>query len=319
MVSYIVAKNEAGGRMDKFIKSRLHSAPDSFIYKMARKKNLLLNGKKCEGKEILHEGDEIRLYVSDETIALFSGNGTNETDLIQNSKKAYETLKGITVLKETEDILFLNKPSGILTQKAKDDDLSLNEWLIGYLLDKGLTDNEKLNTFHPSVLNRLDRNTSGIVLCGITPLGSRVGSKLLRERTLHKYYECLVKGDCNLSGRLSGYLVKDNAKNQVTFKHELKDFNESLRKDAREVSLTVKRLDGNTDTTRLEIELETGKSHQIRAMLSAFGYPLVGDAKYGNDRIKNGQSLHAARLEFPETVEELPYLNGLIITSKPYF
>lgn len=317
MISYIVSKSEAGGRMDKFIKSRLHSAPDSFIYKMARKKNLTLNGKKCEGREILKEGDEIKLYVKDETIALFSGEA--KADEASAYLKAYENLKGIEVLKETEDILFLNKPSGILTQKANDNDVSLNEWMIGYLLKNEIIPKESLQTFHPSVLNRLDRNTSGIVLCGITPLGSRVVSEMLRERTLHKYYECLVKGSCNLSGRLSGYIIKDKAKNQVSFVENKDSLSPEKAKEARAASLTVEKLKEENGNTRLLIELETGKSHQIRAMLSHYGYPLIGDAKYGTDRMANGQYLHAARVIFPAECPEIPYLGGLTVVSKPAF
>ena len=317
MISYIVTKSEAGGRMDKFIKSRLHSAPDSFIYKMARKKNLTLNGKKCEGREILKEGDEIKLYVKDETIALFSGNVQNSD--VSEYRKAYETLKGIKVLKETDDILFLNKPSGILTQKAEGNTFSLNEWMIGYLLDQNIITEESLQNFHPSVLNRLDRNTSGIVLCGITPLGSRVVSKMLKDRTLHKYYECLVKGDCKLGGRISGYLIKDHAKNQSDFFESQNAIEEKRRKEAKEVSLRVKVLGKENNNTRLSIELETGKSHQIRVMMAHFGYPLVGDAKYGNDRVANGQNLHAARVLFPDKCPEIPYLEGLEVISKPDF
>ena len=317
MISYIVTKSEAGGRMDKFIKSRLHSAPDSFIYKMARKKNLTLNGRKCEGREILKEGDEIKLYVKDETIALFSGSAEN-TD-ISEYRKAFEILKGIKVLKETADILFLNKPSGILTQKAEGNTLSLNEWMIGYLLDQNIITEESLQNFHPSVLNRLDRNTSGIVLCGITPLGSRVVSKMLKDRTLHKYYECLVKGECKLDGRISGYLIKDRAKNQSDFFESLNAVEEKRRKEAKQVSLRVKVLGKENNNTRLSIELETGKSHQIRVMMAHFGYPLVGDAKYGSDRAANGQNLHAARVLFPDKCPEIPYLEGLEVVSKPDF
>ncbi len=136
MIEWIVEKSEAGGRLDKFLKARLKSAPDSFFYKMARKKNLTINNEKCKGNEILKAGDTVKLFVSDDTIALFEGN-TKEKES-QTARKttsyeeAYSKLKGIEVLKETDDLIFLSKPSGILSQKAKDNDLSLNEWLIGY-------------------------------------------------------------------------------------------------------------------------------------------------------------------------------------------
>ncbi|MBR3040751.1 MAG: RluA family pseudouridine synthase [Lachnospiraceae bacterium] len=321
MVSWQVKPEESGGRMDKFLKKRLKSAPDSFFYKMARKKNLLLNGAKCTGKEILKSGDEIKLYVSDSTIALFSGEEENSSNsLLKEASLAYQKLKGIEVIEEDDDLLFLYKPAGILTQKAEKESFSLNEWMIGYLLDSGKVNEESLNVFHPSVCNRLDRNTSGIVICGITPRGSRFASKMIKDRLVKKYYQCIVKGNCKLSGDYDGYLVKDEEKNISTYYKIESDIPSSSKKDAVPVSLSVNPLRSKGDKTLLEIELKTGKSHQIRVMLSSLGYPIVGDPKYG-DSTGKGQLLSAVRLEFPEVEEEefRDKYSNLVISHRPPF
>ena len=127
-----IGKNQAGQRLDKFLKKALPNAGTGFLYKMLRKKNITLNGKKAEGKEILAQGDEVKCFFSEETYASLSGAGAAEDT--SDYRKAYRSLKDISVLYEDENILLLNKPAGVLTQKAKPEDLSLNEWLIGHLL-----------------------------------------------------------------------------------------------------------------------------------------------------------------------------------------
>ena len=163
MQQLTIGKNQAGQRLDKFLKKAFPNAGTGFLYKMLRKKNITLNGKKAEGKEILAQGDEIKCFFSEETFSSLSGIEDRETT--SDYRKAYRSLKDISVLYEDEDILLLNKPAGVLTQKAKPEDLSLNEWLIGHLLATDAITEADLATFHPSVCNRLDRNTSGIVLC----------------------------------------------------------------------------------------------------------------------------------------------------------
>ena len=328
MKEWIVNKSEAGGRLDKYLKARLKEAPDSFFYKMARKKNLMLNDLKCTGKEILKEGDRIKLYVSDDTISLFSSGGVPDLKL-SSYKEAFQKLGDVKVLKETEDLLFLYKPSGVLSQKADEKDLSLNDWLIGYLLNCGKTDEERLGTFRPSVLNRLDRNTAGIVICGITPAGSRFGSSLLKDRSLHKYYHALVEGKCGLCGDYNGYLWKNEKENKAFFYHKEEDIPADRKKDAKPVSIGIKSVRSikdyplddklKADCTVLEIELYTGKSHQIRVMLSALGYPIVGDPKYGKNTDRDGQKLCAVRLEFPKTEGDFAYLSGLVISCDAGF
>ena len=321
MVEWIVKPEESGGRMDKYLKQRLKNAPDSFFYKMARKKNLVLNGKKCTAKEILNAGDKINLYVSDDTIALFSGNSGSEINHISEYRNAFEKLKGITVIYEDSDLLFLYKPAGILSQKADSETLSLNEWMIGYLLDKNIVSVDSLKVFHPSVLNRLDRNTSGIVIAGITPRGSRFGTKMIRERAVRKFYHCITEGICELNGCFEGYLIKNRESNISSFYLTLEEIPEKNRKAADKVSLSAKPLENKCGHTLMEIELHTGKSHQIRSMLSTLGSPIAVDPKYGNSKNAFGQLLCAVRIEFPDRMEEedfASYQSKIIECKAPF-
>ena len=344
MKSWIVGEKEAGQRLNKFMKWRLPKAPDSFFYKMGRRKNLVINDQKCKGDEVLKAGDCVKLYVSDDTIALFSD--TQETEFTLYLK-AFRELKDVTVIKETEDFLFLFKPSGVLSQKSKPQDLSLNDWLIGYLYDSGKISEESFKTYHPTILNRLDRNTAGLVFCAKNTKASIEGSKLLREHSVGKFYHCIVDGECDLEGRLEGYLYKDAGKNKSEFirneKYEKLSKEEQKKYDP--VSLSVKPLKKKYGKTLLEIQLHTGKSHQIRVMLAENGFPIAGDIKYNSDverhsakdnkgnsaanskdKAKSGsnpnmdaQLLCAVRMEFPEDLVEFEDLRGAVIACEAPF
>ena len=176
MREYQIGEKEAGQTLLKFLQKYLPLAPSSFFYKMLRKKNIKYNKQKAEGKEKLKTGDTIQFYLSDETLNNFQKESSHKTS---SYRKAFEVLKGIPIVYEDDHILILNKPFGILTQKASDQDLSLNEWLIGYLLHKGELSEEDLQTFHPSVCNRLDRNTCGLVLS--VRKGNRAAERMLKR------------------------------------------------------------------------------------------------------------------------------------------
>ena len=154
MKQLVMKDIDSGQRLDKFLGKYLKEAPKSFIYKMLRKKNIVLNGKKADGSEKLKAGDEIKLFLSEDTLKKFCG----------------ETKEGVCgsldVVYEDEQVLFINKPAGMLSQKASREDVSLVEYLTGYLLEQGSLSKEDLQTFHPGVCNRLDRNTSGLVAAG---------------------------------------------------------------------------------------------------------------------------------------------------------
>lgn len=291
MKEFIINENEAGQRFDKYLAKRLKEAPKSFFYKMMRKKNITLNNKKATGNEKLNEGDIVKLFLSDETFEKFSG-----------AHEAERAVCDLDIIYEDEHMLLINKPAGMLSQPADGKEPSLVEYLIGYLVESGAVTEDSLETFRPSVCNRLDRNTSGIVAAGKSLAGLQELSKVFHDRTIHKYYLCLVDGVLKKGSHLKGYLKKDEATNKVEILKEKQE-------DALPIETRYKPLGDNGHTTLLEVELITGRAHQIRAHLASIGHPILGDGKYGrsslNQRLKKEyqlkyQLLHAYRLEIPE-------------------
>ncbi len=306
MQRFEITENEAGQRFDKYLHKLMPGAPTSFFYKMLRKKNIVLNGKKAEGKEKLALGDTVSLFLSQETFEGFCNNSKADEYTL-----AYGELKGIRVVFENEQMVLLHKPAGVLSQKAKPEDFSLNEWFIGYLLSQKTISAESLKTYKPAVCNRLDRNTSGLVICAKTLAASQELSKLIAERKIRKFYRLFVKGTIKETATVEGFLVKNHGKNKVKIVSEKEAQSLSLTQEekASYIQTRYEPIRGFLDRTYLEVELFTGKTHQIRAHLASIGHPLLGDYKYGNKEfndyyqkrygVKN-QLLHAYRLEFPE-------------------
>ena len=313
MKELCIGSNEAGQRLDKFLGKYMDQAPKSFLYKMLRKKNIILNGKKALGNEILSAGDTVKLFLSDETVSKFSRSRTQET---YKPKSQGQGTK-LDILYEDEHTIFINKPAGMLSQKAAPGDVSLVEHLIAYLLESGQITEEELRTFRPSVCNRLDRNTSGIVAAGKTLAALQDLSAMFRERSLRKYYLCLVKGGIKESRRIKGYLTKDRLKNTVSVQKEKAE-------DAALIETEYRPVSSGEGMTLLEVHLITGKTHQIRAHLAAEGHPIAGDYKYGdrafNEKLKkeyglSSQLLHSARLCIPRCTGALSHLSGKEITA----
>lgn len=327
-----ITNREAGQRLDRYLCKLLPMAGTGFLHKMLRKKNITLNGKKAEGHEKLTAGDQIALYFAQETLHKFMGHQPLEAAETSAASKisatgeylaAYKAYPGIKIIYENTHILLADKPVGILTQKAAPSDRSLNEWLIGYLLTQGEITEAELAACRPSVCNRLDRNTSGIVLCAKSVQGAQLFSSLLQNRTLHKYYQLYVKGTLQDSQLIEGYLTKDSRHNRVSIQPHFRANDSSLTKESY-IRTHYRPLKAETDKTLVEVELLTGKPHQIRAHLAGIGHPLLGDYKYGdknwNDYYKKtcqirSQLLHACRVTFPELGPPFDDISGRTFQS----
>ncbi|MCD7841469.1 MAG: RluA family pseudouridine synthase, partial [Lachnospiraceae bacterium] len=270
-----INEGEAGQRLDKLLARYMKDAPKSFFYKMLRKKNITLNGKKAEGKELLKPGDEVKLFLSDETWEKFGGislenrsvrasaeaasmrqcaSSRQVPHMLNESGKAMPPLvKGIqppNILYQDAHILLINKPAGILSQKSAASDVSLVEYLNAYLLQSGGMTEEEMQLVHPAICNRLDRNTSGLVVAGISLAGLQTMNRLLASRTARKYYRCIVCGSMQGSGRLHGYLKKEERTNIVSVSSEPID-------GARAIETGYEVLSSNRRYSLLEVHLIT--------------------------------------------------------------
>ena len=308
MKEFIIQKNEENQRFDKYLKKLLPNASTSFLYKMMRKKNIVINKKKVEGNEKLKAGDVVSIFLSDETFDKFHVN-------LEELKKEYDalkslSLKGLKVVYEDDEMIVADKPYNMLSQKASGKDLSANEYLLGYMVNKGELSFEEFQTFRPSVVNRLDRNTTGLLLFGKTLNALQQLGEGIRERSIEKYYRAIVAGELKEELELKGYLLKDEKTNKVSFHKEQIEGSDYIETG-------VKPLVSKNGLTLVEIHLVTGKTHQIRLHLSTIGHPILGDMKYGDEKINkkyyeshkvNHQLLHAYRLEFPD---------GRVVTAEP--
>lgn len=301
-----ITKNEENQRLDKFLLKYMNKASKGFLYKMLRKKRIKYNGGRAEGSELLQAGDTLQLYLAEETIQSF-----------MEEKTVAEAKRHFAIVYEDDDILAVSKPAGLLTHPEKSSDKdTLIDQILYYLYQKGQYLPEADSSFTPALCNRLDRNTSGIVIAGKTLKGVQAVNEAIRSHKLDKYYLTLVAGEIREAGEITAYLTKDEEKNQVRI---------SKREGSGKKTVTKYRpLACAKGYTLLEIHLITGKTHQIRAHMQSMGHPVVGDRKYGSEHSNqkfreeyalSNQFLHAIRVEWKEKDGPLGYLYGKEMTA----
>lgn len=301
----VIGPNEAGQRIDKFVRKWLKDVPLSAIFKAFRKGDIKVNGKKAKEKYSLLEGDVIETYY------INSKPKKKEFVRIDNNFK---------VTYEDENMLILEKWPGVLVHSNSEaGEPTLTDYVLSYLYDKGDYEPEKEVTFTPAPCNRLDRNTSGIVLFGKNFEALKLLNEMIRERKVKKYYTALVKGKLK-DNIYEGYIYKNEDANISTV------FN-SEKPNTKKIAMEVKTIQTCGSFSLIEIELITGRSHQLRAHLSHLNHPIVGDNKYGDKKLnsffnnKYGlsyQFLYAYKLIFKNCPEKLNYMeNKTIAESLP--
>lgn len=305
MQEFIIQKEEAGQTVMKYMARLLPEASMGLLRKSMRKKNIVLNGKKIEGREKIAAGDSVKVWFSDETIGKFRG---KREEAPKRDYPDFETW----ILYEDENIVILNKPAGLLSQGDTSGAPSLNEAL--------LSARESRAGVTPSICHRLDRNTSGLVIAGKTVRGLQEMNVLIKARSLTKVYQALVYGKTPASGILKGYLVKDHERNQVRYTERAEQG--ALPIETHYETLETVEAHGCLFSL-VRVHLVTGRSHQIRLHFSSIGHPLLGDPKYGSRASLSAsealhirrQLLHAASLTFPALTDDFAYLSGKTFTA----
>lgn len=308
MKEIIIQKNESQQRLDRFLQKYLNKAPRSFIFKMIRKKNIKVNGKRVEPNIMLNEGDRIQLFLADETIENF-----------REEKKVIKSKIAPNIIYEDDNILLINKEVGILSHGAGGSfEENVVDSIIQYLIEKGEYVPRIERTFTPSICNRLDRNTSGLIIGAKNYDSLKLVNEAMKKGHIRKFYKTIVKGRVEREMREVAYLAKDEDRNLV-------EVMEEDMEGAKKIVTNITPLKYSKGYTLLEIELITGRTHQIRSHLSALGFPIIGDRKYGRKAVNesfrkqyglDNQWLHAYKLEFNGLEAPLDYLNGRVFTAQ---
>ena len=298
-----IKRNDAGQRLDKFLSKAVKGLPASLMYKFIRTKKIKVNRKRAEQNYILQEGDEIQLFIKDE----FFDSPEKDTSI--------DTLSSIrpklSVVYEDKNIILLNKRPGVLVHEDTEGaDNTLNMHLKAYLYQRGEYDPEDEQSFAPALCNRIDRNTGGIVIAAKTAEALRIMNQKIKDGQVSKFYVCAVHGVPKVKqATLTAWLKKDSSNNMVTI-------SDDKRPGYKEIITKYRVLKTRGDRALLEIDLVTGRTHQIRAQMAHIGHPLLGEGKYANNRADRAegykyQALYAYRIRFDFVGNDaLTYLAG---------
>ena len=301
-----IGKNDADQRLDKFLTKRFRNMPHSLMYKYIRKKCIKVNGKKCDIDTRLKEGDVLTFFIKDE--------------FFEPSEEVYDFMKApvkLDIVYEDENILLLNKKPGLIVHPDENYHFdSLIARVQHYLYDRGEYDPKDEQSFAPALVNRIDRNTGGIVIAAKTAEALRIMNQKLKDRELEKIYLCLAVGSFEKKeALLTAYLEKNEKQNRVYI-------SDKPGPDKKQIRTRYRVLAEGKGLSLLEVELLTGRTHQIRAHMAHIGHPLAGDGKYGKNEVNRRlgmkwQALYSYKLSFRFTTDggALEYLNGRTFTA----
>ena len=306
MRELIIGKNDAGQRLDKFITKTL-DLPTSLLYKSIRLKKIKVNRKRAEISTILSEGDTVQCFLAPEFFAKLDGEG-------ESVKASLERIKpNLSIIYEDENIILLNKLPGVSVHEDEHEALgTLVIQLQAYLYHKGEYNPDGEMSFAPALCNRIDRNTGGIVIEAKNAEALRIMNEKIKLREIDKYYLAAIHGiPERREDTLRGYLIKDEERNQVRV------YSKNPPRGAKEIVTRYKVIATARDTALVEVELLTGRTHQIRAHMAFIGHPLVGDGKYGHNKSDRErgykyQALYSYKLRFAFKTDAgiLEYLQG---------
>ncbi len=291
MRKIIISKNEKNQRFDRFISKYLNKSGNGFIQKMIRKKNIELNDKKAKPDTIIKEGDVVKFYLAEGTIKKF-----------REEKFFIKTSKDLNIIYEDDNLIVINKPLGLTIQPDHTNDISLLDMLLTYL---NYEEEYSSKTFRPAFINRLDKNTSGIVIAAKNYSTIKILNKDLRNRNFTKIYIALTNGMINENIILEDYMTRNDRVSYV-----------NKNKKGKKIITKLKPIKFNKNYSFIEIELITGRTHQIRTHLGSIDHPILGDSKYGDKSLEKNYYLHAYKLTINSISDKLEYLKGKTFTAE---